>query len=124
MARDRIAKLAAREILEDTSRVFISSPLIKLETLPKAVNKGSREEVAFLEFAFSQICEWVPIDDALIDKAIQLGIDHQLRNLDAIHAASAIRANVDQFVTTELTGKPYFKAAALRAINLLEENQK
>jgi len=93
---------------------------LKLETLPKAINKGSTDEVAFLSYVFALVAEWVSIDNSFVERAIQFGIDHHVRNLDTIHAASAERIGVDQFVTSELQGKPYFAIPSINAVNLLD----
>lgn len=113
------ARSIAWQILEDEQRHLIASPFLRLETLPKAKNKGSQEEVRFLEFVYSLVREWVPVDTSLVERAIELGILYQLRNIDTIHAASAERAGVEQFVTAELPGKPFFKVPKLKAVHLL-----
>jgi predicted nucleic acid-binding protein len=114
---------AAWEILDDGKRYFIASPFLRLELLPKAKNRGTKDEVKFLEDAFSLVMEWVSVDDELVERAIELGIAHQLRNIDTVHAASAERVGCEQFVTSELPGKPYFRVVAIKAIkaiNLLD----
>lgn len=78
---DEPSKSKAWQILADESRFLIASPLLRLETLPKARNHGSNEEVEFLEYAFSLISEWVTMDDLLVELAIELGTRHQLRTL-------------------------------------------
>lgn len=62
--------------------------------------------------------EWVPVDERLVERAIELGILYQLRNIDTIHAASAERVGVEQFVTSELPGKPYFKVPKIKAVHI------
>jgi predicted nucleic acid-binding protein len=111
---------AARELLEDEDRHLIASPFLRLELLPKAKNKGSASEVEFLEEVFASITEWVSVDDALVERAIDLGIAYLIRNIDTIHAASAERVGCKQFVTSELPGKPYFKFTAINATNVLQ----
>jgi predicted nucleic acid-binding protein len=109
----------ARQILEDESRHLIASPFLRLETLPKARNLGRIDEVAFYTYVFSLVDEWVSVDDHLIERAIEIGTDYKVRNIDTIHAASAELAGVDQFVTTERMGKPFYDVPSINAVHIL-----
>jgi predicted nucleic acid-binding protein len=113
-------KSAARLILESSSLELIASTFLKLETLPKARNKGSVDEVQFLEFVYSLVSEWVPMDESLVERAIEVSTQHKVMNIDAIHVACALRVGVDQFVTSELPGKPFYAIAEINAVNILE----
>ncbi len=59
---------------------------------------------------FKLVREWVPNDDALLQRAVELASTYDIMNLDALHVAAAERAGVQEFVTTEKPGKPLYRA--------------
>lgn len=110
--------IPARRFLTDSSRKIVASPLVRLETLPKASYRKNADELAYYEAVFASVREWVQVDDALVESAIDLGRRYDIVNLDALHVAAAIRAGVDQFVTTEKPGKPLYRVTELQIVDL------
>jgi hypothetical protein len=43
---------------------------------------------------------------------------HGLAAVDALHLASAIRQKAEEFITTELPGKPVFRVAGVKVVSL------
>jgi hypothetical protein len=56
---EAVASLRAMQILDDANREFVTSPFVKLETLPKAQYQQQQEEVAFYETYFKAVRIWV-----------------------------------------------------------------
>ncbi len=93
---------------------------MRLETWPKAAYRSNSDELSFLESVFAAIDEWVAVDDTLIEDAIEIGRRYDIVNLDALHAAAAIRGRADRFVTTEKPGKPLYRLAEIQVVYPLD----
>jgi predicted nucleic acid-binding protein len=110
-------KEAALAVIEDTSRRLLTSELVRLELLPKAIFFKRRDEVAFYERIFSRAqCD--PMDTALYSSAFELAGRYGLSAADAFNLASAVRLEADEFVTTELPGKAMFRVKEVRVVTL------
>jgi len=59
-----------------------------------------------------------PLSPRLGREAYELGRRYGLSATDAIHIAAAIRQRVEQFVTSELPGKPMFRVKELEVRSL------
>ncbi len=102
--------------------MFIGSPVLGLETLPKATFRRDAAEAHFLNETFETFSEWTSIDDALVQEAVEIGARYDVVNIDALHVAAAIRARPDQFVTTEKPGKPLHRVREVEIVYLLDLN--
>lgn len=105
-------------ILDDSNRTFVSSHLIRLETLPKPRFHRRTDEVRFIEDFFSACGEYVTVDDSLFAEAETLASRYDLSPMDALHASAALRAQVDEFVTLEKPEKPLCRIAGLAIVSL------
>jgi predicted nucleic acid-binding protein len=108
---------AALKIIADDSRSLVFSQYSLLETLPKARFNRQQREVDFYGTIFGS-GEVIASERSLTEKAIELGATYGLGNIDALHASAAIAAGVDEFVTTEKVGKPFFRIKELRVTSL------
>ncbi|CAN5547578.1 hypothetical protein BH11ARM2_BH11ARM2_38670 [soil metagenome] len=88
--------------------------------MPKPTYLGRQEEVRFYEVLFALVDEWVTIDSSHVDRAIQLGCQYDIVNMDALHIAVAESANVDHFLTSERSSKPLFRARHIRPLHFLD----
>ena len=104
--------------MEDESREFLTSDAVKLEVLPKPVFERRRAEVEFYNNYFNDATESEPFSAELGDEAAALAKKHGLAAMDALHLASAIRQGADEFITSELPGKPMFRVAGIKVISL------
>jgi len=112
--------LLALQILDDPDRKFVSSVLVKLEVLPKAIYNGFKEEAAFYQSFFENDVEiWVSLSDELAELAQQQAEKFGLSALDSLHVAAAISAGADEFVTMEKPGKPMHRIKEFRIISIL-----
>jgi predicted nucleic acid-binding protein len=114
---DRAAVLA---VFSDRKRVFVSSAAVRLEVLSKARFRKNLVEEAFYEQLFANVSHWVAIDEAIVERAIEIAAQHDITGLDAIHVALAEKGKVAEFITTERSTKPLFRAKQVGPVNLNE----
>lgn len=106
---DHSAHEAALKIIQDDSRAFVSSDLVKLELLPQAIHHKQTEELEFYNLFFNNVDVRNVDNNSLRDGAYQLASNYGLAACDAIHADTAINSSVAEFITTEKPTKPFFK---------------
>ena len=104
----------AMEILDDPERTFASSEFVRLEVLPKAVFNRKSEEAEFYSEFFRAVSHWPGNIDAVVTDAYNKGIKYGLAAMDALHAAAAISAGAEEFITTEKDGKPLHRVTDIR----------
>ena len=109
---------AALGLLGEPERAFVSSAYVRLETLRKPLFYRREDEIAFMESYFSMVSLWVPTDDALVERGLRLAAQLDLGAMDALHAAAALQAGADLFVTMERPTKPLFRVPGLNALSL------
>ncbi len=112
------AAAAAKRALEGDSREFVTCENVKLELLPKPAFEKRHAEVEFYHAHFSEAAACEPFSDALGKSALALAKKHGLSAGDALNLAAAIRLGADEFVTSELPGKPVFRASGIKVISL------
>ena len=107
----------ARSIMDDETRSFLTCENVKLELLPKPTFEKGPFEVEFYNDHFS-LATIEPFSAALGEAALELGEKFGLAAGDALNLASAIRQGADEFITSELPGKPMFRVKKLKVISL------
>jgi len=115
---DQPAAQAVLALLGDPARRFVASPYLRLETLRKPLFYRREDEIAFMERYFASISLWVPASDALVARALDLAAQWDLGAMDALHAAAALQAGAEVFVTMERPTKPLFQVPGLNAVSL------
>jgi predicted nucleic acid-binding protein len=105
-------------IIDDASREFVTSQLVRLELLPKARFEKRSKEVAFYELHFADCVRTEPLSAELGREAEALAARHGLAGPDALQIAAAIRQGVEEFFTSEKPGKPMFRAARIKVVSL------
>ena len=109
---------AALQIIDDDTREFFTSQMVRLELLPKARFERRPKEVAFYEAYFADCVGSQPLNQELGVEAEKLASRHGLAGPDALQIAAAIRQEVEEFYTSEKPGKPMFRVTELRVISL------
>ncbi len=110
---------AALKVLEDDTRQFVTSQMVRLELLPKARFERHTAEVAFYEDHFSDCVACEPLGEALGKEAEKLAVRYGLAGPDALQLAAAMRQGVEEFYTSEKPGKPMFRVKELKVISLV-----
>jgi predicted nucleic acid-binding protein len=116
IVNQREAELAL-SVIDDDARELLTSEMVRLELLPKAIFFKRAEEVTFYEEIFSR-CESDPVDGALYASAFDFAKRYGLAAADAFNIASAVRLGAVEFVTTELPGKALFRVKETRVVTL------
>ena len=109
---------AALQIMDDDTREFFTSQMVRLELLPKARFEKRPKEVAFYEAHFADCTGSQPLSQELGFEAEKLAARHGLAGPDALQIAAAIRQGVDEFYTSEKPGKPLFRVNEIRVVSL------
>ena len=100
----------AFEFLDDPNRIFLSSPLVRLEVVPKAAYLRRGEELAIYS-AFFDNPSVVSCQDwaSMARLADEVSRKHGLGAMDALHLAAAYLLGADEFVTVERQSKPVYR---------------
>ena len=111
----------AMALLDDPTRVFVSSALVRLEVLPKPTYNRFPLECDFFNAFFQEVETVVPVDEALTTLAFKLACDSGLSAIDALHVAAACLGNADELATSEKPTKPMFRVSAIK-VNSIHES--
>ncbi len=103
--------------MADEDRDFLTCDNVKLEVLPKPTYERCQPEILFYQGHFDHATN-EPFSKELGDAALALANKYGLATGDALNLASAIRQGADEFITSELPGKPMFRAAGIKIISL------
>jgi predicted nucleic acid-binding protein len=108
----------AMRILDDDTREFFTSQLVRLELLPKPRFEKRPREVAFYEAHFADCTASEALSAELGLEAERLAARHGLAGPDALQVAAAIRQGVQEFYTSEKPGKPMFRIKEIKVVSL------
>jgi hypothetical protein len=103
----------AADLLNESDRVFLSSILVKAETIAKPIYLRDELQVELYEALFSEISEWIPVDSSLVLQAYSRMCEDGLGTVDSMHIEAAVRANADEFVTVEKPEKSIYRAKGI-----------
>ncbi len=108
--------------LDDSRHIFLTSPFVQLEVLPKAAYHQRGDELAFYEtFFHHQPLEWCRDSEQITRLADQEGCQYGLGALDALHVAAAYLLGADELVTTERPTKPIYRTSLIQVVYLYRD---
>lgn len=107
-------------ILDDPEREFASSAFVKLEVLSKAIYHKQQEEVKVYEGFFESCSLWANDLISIVELAQEGAAKYGLGALDALHVASAISVEADEFITTEKSTKPLHRVREVQVISIAD----
>ncbi len=107
----------AMTILDDPQRQLVVSDAVWLEVMPKPIYHKQNLEVDFYQAIFD-VAEVVPWRIDTLHLARDLAQRHGIAAMDAIHVATAIAANADEFISAERPEKPLFRLPELPMISI------
>jgi predicted nucleic acid-binding protein len=121
-AKDDLAEKAF-QIIDDPNREFVASDFLNLELLPKPTYNNQKEELGFYNQFIADTAEYLKLSDSLLSKALHLACQHGLGPIDALHLQAAIELKANEFITNELSTKPFFRVShqELKIISLKEQ---
>ena len=107
----------AIQLLKEPNRVFLTSPFVHPEVVPKAIFNRKRLEQLFYEKYFGS-ATWfrdiVKIEALARTEAANAG----LGAMDALHVAAARLTNAEQFITTEKPHKAIYRSSIVKVVYL------
>ena len=109
----------ALQLLEETDRVFLTSPFIHLEVVPKAIFYKKRLERSFYEEYF-KTAGWFRDLDKIAAVAEAEATKAGLAAMDALHLAAAHLSHADEFITTEKPGKYIYRSTFVKVVYLFD----
>jgi predicted nucleic acid-binding protein len=109
---------AARSVMADEGRQFVSAENVRLELVPKPAFEKRRAEVEFYNEYFNAAAAMEPFSAELGRAAFALAKQYGLAAGDALNLAAAIRLGAGEFITSESPGKPMFRVGGLRVVSL------
>ena len=107
----------ALRILGDPNRVFLTSPFVHLEVVPKAIFFKKQMERSFYDRYFKNAVWFREVDkiEALAQtEAAKAG----LGAMDALHLAAAHLSRADEFITTEKPNKAIHRSSLVKVVYL------
>ena len=109
---------AAMSILHDSRRSFVTGQMVKLELIPKPAFFKKRDELEFYQIHFAATLAEQPLSTEIADAAFELAKRYGLAGADALNIAAALKLGAEEFITTELPGKPLFRVAGIKVTTL------
>ena len=111
--RELVTSWAARA--ESTPEgVGLTSRLSVSECLTRPYRERDESRIANMKAFFRTRVQMLSVDDALVEMATELHRDFSLKTIDALHVASALRANADVFLTRDAGINRYPSLRGLR----------
>jgi predicted nucleic acid-binding protein len=112
-------KRRALAILQDRDRIFLTSPFLYIETVPKAVFFKRESEISFYRIYFSDpSVEWCNDLSAIHSLALRESQECGLAAMDAFHVAAAHLLRADELITTERAEKSIHRAPNVKIVQL------
>ena len=109
--------MRALQLLEEPDRVFLTSPFIHLEVVPKTIFYKKRLEQSFYDRYFNNAVWFRQLDK--IEAAAQTeAAKAGLSAMDALHVAAAHLSRADEFVTTEKPDKAIHRSSLVKVVYL------
>lgn len=108
----------ALAVMDDDSREFCTSQVVKLELLPKATFFEQKPETEFYGAFFAEVKHEAPLSEALGNEAMTLASACGLAAMDALNLCAAIRLGADEFITSEKSEKPMFRVSSIKVTSL------
>ena len=100
-------------ILNDPDRVFLTSELVRLEVLPKALFHRHAVEARFYQQFLDSVEAEARITSVTVEQAFSLAVRWNLNAIDALHVAAALQIGADELITTEGPTSPLVRVTAL-----------
>jgi predicted nucleic acid-binding protein len=107
----------ALKFLEEPDRVFLTSPFVHLEVVPKAIFFKKGLERSFYDRYFANAVWYGDVDKievAAQSEAAKSG----LGAMDALHLAAAHLSRADEFITTEKPNKAIYRSSLVEVVYL------
>jgi predicted nucleic acid-binding protein len=103
----------ALAILESSNRIFLATPFLALEVIPKAAYNRHHLELRFYQRYIAAATTYRGLNR--IEKIAGMEAARcGLAAMDALHVAAAYLLKADELVTTEKPGKPMYRTTLVK----------
>ena len=107
----------AINILDDPSRIFLSSPFVRLEVSPKALFNQQQDEYRFYQRYFRRASFGDDLK-SILSHAGKESAKSGVGAMDALHIAAAYLLDADELVTSEKPGKSIYRTSLVKVVYL------
>ena len=107
----------ALQTLEDPDRVFLTSPFVRLEVLPKAYFNKQAAETKFYERFFARAVAERNLK-AILTLGEKEAASSGVGSMDSLHLAAARLLRAHQFITTEKPKKSIHRSSLVKVVYL------
>jgi hypothetical protein len=100
-------------IIESSNRVFLTTPFLALEVVPKAAFHQEELELSFYERYLASATAYSglnQVEKVARAEAARCGLAAR----DALHVDAAFLLKADEFITTEKPGKPMYRTTLVK----------
>ena len=108
---------SALQTLEDPGRLFLTSPFVRLEVLPKAIFNKQADEARFYERFFARAVVATDIK-AILTLGEKAAANSGVGSMDSLHIAAAHLLKADVFITTERPNKSIYRSSLVKVVYL------
>jgi predicted nucleic acid-binding protein len=114
----RLSERAFAVIRDRTTREFVSSDYVKLETIPKPTYFGREAELRFYDAFFATVSVWFSFDAAHLEAGLVEACQTGIQSLDAVHIILASLSGCDELVTTEKVTSAIHRTTRIRIVSI------
>lgn len=107
----------ALRVLEDPDRLFLSSPFVRLEVLPKAIHNKQTGETHFYESYFARAVIARDLK-AILTLGQTEAATSGVGSMDSLHIAAAHLLKADAFITTGRPNKSIHRSSLVQVVYL------
>jgi predicted nucleic acid-binding protein len=107
----------ALQTLEDPGRLFLTSPFVILEVMPKAIFNKRAAEARFYEGFFARAMFATDLK-AMLTLGEKEAASSGVGAMDSLHIAAAHLLKADEFITTERPNKSIHRTSLVKVIYL------
>lgn len=108
---------SALQTLEDPGRLFLTSPFVRFEVLPKAIFNKQADETRFYERFFARAVVATDLK-AILTLGEKEGARSGVGSMDSLHIAAAHLLKADAFITTEKPNKSIYRSSIVKVVYL------
>ncbi len=107
----------AHELFAEPGRLFLTSPFIHLEVVPKAYYFKNKLELSFYNRFFHNATWYRDVEKIEVKAQAEAG-KKGLGAMDALHVAAAHLSHADEFITTEKLNRAIHRSSLVKIVYL------
>ena len=112
-------KSVALDLLDESDRIFLSSPFVRHEVCPKALFNHRREEYRFYVEYFQRTAMFNDVR-LILERAGHEAGRSGVGAMDSLHIAAAHLLEADEFITTETPRKSIYRTKLVKVTYLFD----